>query len=125
MKFSGITLKNCFWSDEFDYEPVAQVIKRSVNKSALFNFELAQEIGRPMTLTGSWIPRAIVLEIETRRSVAGGVHRVVLDDGREFDVIFDRSSQSVIVEQIEGSRTNPQDTDKYSITLRLLIVGKY
>lgn len=125
MKFSGITLKNCFWSDEFDYEPVAQVLKRSANKFSLFNFELAQEAGRPMTLTGSWVPRTTVLEIETRRAVAGGVHKVELDDGREFDVIFDRSSQSVVAEQVEGSRTNPQDTDKYSITLHLLIVGKY
>lgn len=124
MIFSGITLENTYWSDEFDYEPVAQVVRRSENQQALFNFEAARPVGRSMTLTNAWVPRSVVIDIEARRAMAGGVHRVELDDGREFDVIFDRSEQSVVVEQIEGSRTQPAATDRYSLILRLLIINE-
>ncbi|WP_263080055.1 hypothetical protein [Endozoicomonas sp. Mp262] len=54
------------WVDEFDWNPVAQDIDRSLT-GALMVQEQAKLYGRPITLTGGdeagWVTRATILEL--------------------------------------------------------------
>ena len=124
MTLDQIELYNAYWSNEFEDEPVEQVQYRTVT-GALINFERAKLAGQQMTITGCWLDRATLLQLQSKRNSAGNVSSVVLEDGRSFDVIFDRSrSPSIESELIDGTKTNPADTDIYEITIHLQILSE-
>lgn len=123
MNLAGIEIYNLYWANEFEYEPVAQAQFRSVTGS-LINFEQAQEAGAKMTLTGAWVKRSVLKQIQSKRQLAGQEHTLTLEDGRAFKVIFDRSSSSLESELIEGTRTQPTDDDIYAITLHLQVIAE-
>ena len=122
MIFSGITIPNAYWANEFEDEGVAQVQRRSVS-GALLVFEQAQPAGRKMTITGAWVTRATLLAIQTKRLQVAQAHSLTLDDGRTFTVFFDRSQSSLDAQLIHGTPAAPELTDTYSITLKLQIIS--
>ena len=122
MTLDDIELYNAYWANEFDDEPVEQVQYRTVT-GALINFERAKLAGQQMTITGCWITRETLLQLQEKRSQANNTSSIKLDDNREFNVIFDRSrSPSIESELIDGTKTNPGDSDLYEITLHLQII---
>jgi len=123
MNLAGIEIYNLYWANEFEYEGVAQAQFRGVT-GALINFEQAQPTGAKMTLTGAWVKRSVLKQLQTKRHLAGQEHTLTLADGRTFTVIWDRTQQSLEAELIEGTRTQPTDDDIYAITLHLQIIAE-
>ena len=122
MKLAGIEISNMYWANEFDYEPVAQVQMRTVTGAPVV-FERSQKSGAPMTLTGGWAKRSIVKQLQDKRELAGQVFTLELGD-REFEVMFDRSQQSIIATQLDGGFVDPSDNDRYEITLNMLLLAE-
>lgn len=122
MNINGVELVNTYWSDEYDYEGVAQARLRS-QTGALHVFERAQPNGQPMTLTNAWVTHSVLAQLQALRKQAGLVMPVELDDGRTFSTIFNREDKSIDVVQVSGSRVEPQSDDLYQVTIKLLIVG--
>ena len=77
-----------------------------------------------MTLTGAWVKRSVLKQLQAKRHLAGQEHTLTLADGRTFTVIWDRTQQSLEAELIEGTRTQPTDDDIYAITLHLQIIAE-
>ena len=122
MKLAGIEISNMYWANEFDYEPVAQVQMRTVTGAPVI-FERSQKSGSPMTLTGGWAKRSIVKQLQDKRELAGQTHTLELGD-REFEVMFDRTQQSIIATQLDGGFVDPSDNDCYEITLNMLLLAE-
>lgn len=122
MKLAGIEISNMYWANEFDYEPVAQVQMRTVTGAPVI-FERNQKSGAPMRLTGGWAKRSIIKQLQEKRELAGQVFTLELGD-REFEVMFDRSQQSIIATQLDGGFVDPSDNDRYEITLNMLLLAE-
>jgi len=122
-KISNIQIDNAYWSDEFDYEGVAQVQKRSVT-GALLVFEQAQPTGQPLTLQGAWVTRQALLQLQTLRRQVSELVVVELEDGRKFNALFNRSEKSIESKLVRGAAALPSDDDLYEVTLRFLIVSQ-
>ncbi len=58
---------NVLWRDELEWEPVAQATERTLT-GALVTDESARTGGRPITLTGMWVTRAVIDKLETLRA---------------------------------------------------------
>lgn len=123
MIFDGVIIENMAWANEWDYEPVRQEVHRSVT-GALVVFERAEPAGEKMQLSGGWVTRAQLRDINAKRAAAAQNYELVLDDGRGFWVMFDRSQQSVVATPVDGPYTVPEDSDRYALVLNLLIVSK-
>lgn len=121
MQLDTLTL-NGYWSNEFDYEPVAQEQARSVT-GALVTWERAQPMGAPVTLADCWMPRADLLTLQSKRQAAASPMTLTLDDGRQFTVLFDRGQKSIEATPIDGPFTVPASTDRYNVTLHLLMTA--
>lgn len=122
-KISNIQIDNAYWSDEFDYEGVAQVQKRSVT-GALLVFEQAQPTGQPLTLQGAWVTRQALLQLQTLRRQVSELVVVELEDGRKFNALFNRSEKSIESKLVRGAAALPNDDDLYEVVLRFLIVSQ-
>lgn len=84
------------WVDEFSGHGVGQVITPTLT-GALLVEEVAQTKGRPITLASNgaaWVQRSVVEQLQTLAATPlpdGTTLPFVWDDGRTFDVVFDRS----------------------------------
>ncbi|WP_263322591.1 hypothetical protein [Endozoicomonas sp. Mp262] len=87
------------WVDEFDWNPVAQAIDRSLT-GALMVQEQAKLYGRPITLTGGdeagWVTRATVLELMALANMPDKKLPLIFSDGRTFSVCFRRNKENPI-----------------------------
>ncbi len=97
MTLDGIELPDdLLWVDEFDWNPVAQDIERSLT-GALMVQEQPKLHGRPITLTGGdeagWVTRGTVLELMSLVKNTNETMMLTLFDGREFSVVWDRASR--------------------------------
>ena len=121
MQLDTLTL-NGYWSNEFEYEPVAQEQARSVT-GALIAWERAQPMGAPVTLSDCWMTRADLQALQAKRQTAATSMTLTLDDARQFTVLFDRSQKSIDATPVDGPFTVPASTDRYNVTLHLLITA--
>jgi hypothetical protein len=112
------------WTDEFDWTPVKQTITEAVDGSLIVETGLLLA-GRPITLSGAidsaWIDRGTLKSLYAyAQSVSE--RTLTLLDGRSFTVIFRHGEKPVEAAQVV-SFTNPDDTDYYTLTVRLLQVS--
>ncbi|MEF0783260.1 hypothetical protein PX156_12995, partial [Pseudomonas aeruginosa] len=93
MRLDAVELGDQFeWVDEFTWDAVAQEQERSLT-GALLVQEGTKLHGRPITLRsggGVWTPLWVVRQLEVLRDQRLRVMPLVLPDGREFSVIFNR-----------------------------------
>ncbi|MDF3935466.1 hypothetical protein [Pseudomonas citronellolis] len=127
MKLDSIDLDDqLLWVDEFTWSSVAQEQERSVSGAFLVQ-EGLKRYGRPVTLQsagGSWTPLYVVRQLELLREQPGRVMTLVLPDGREFSVIFNRTDTAPPLEAEALFReTLPGDNADYLLTLRLITVA--
>lgn len=126
MKLDSVDLDDQFeWVDEFDWDPVAQVQERSLS-GALLVQEGVKLHGRPVTLQsngGVWTPLSVVRQLEVLRDQAGRVMPLVLPDGREFSVIFDRTQGSPLTAKQIHRTVRPGPDEPYDVNLRLITVA--
>ncbi|WP_416311170.1 hypothetical protein [Pseudomonas sp. W03] len=126
MMLDSVALDDQFeWVDEFDWDPVAQVQERSVTGVLLVQ-EGVKVHGRPITLQsndGVWTPLSVVRQLEILRDQPGRVMPLVLPDGREFSVIFDRTNGAPLSAKQVWRKVNPGPDDDYDVNLRLITVA--
>lgn len=127
----GITLPDDIqWVDEFVGHGVGQTIAPTLT-GALIVEENAQPEGRPMTLDsgdGSWVDRTTVEALEVLASTPlsdGETLALEWADGREFEVVFDRSRGRGFeaVERLRLAAGSHSSDHPYLLKLTLLIKG--
>lgn len=121
MTLDDITLDNMVWTNEFDEAQVAQELARSVTGNAILH-EQALHQGQAMRLTGAWVTRSTGQALRGKEAVAGVSWPLTLDDGRQFEVAFDRRNGAAVVLQPVGEMTEYTSTHPYALTLNLIIV---
>lgn len=126
MMLDSVQLDDQFeWVDEFDWDPVAQAQERSV-MGVLLVQEGVKVHGRPITLQsngGVWTPLSVVRQLEVLRDQPGRVMPLVLPDGREFSVIFDRTNGAPLAAKQVHRTVNPGPDESYDVNLRLITVA--
>lgn len=117
------------WVDEFTWLPTAAQVEVACN-GALIIEESAQLAGRPITLEGrlegsvgfAMPDRATILALRAMASVPQAAPlTLTLEDGRVFTVRF-RHADGAIEAQPLKHIVPAEDTDLYSLTLRLMQV---
>ncbi|OWP50271.1 hypothetical protein [Pseudomonas nitroreducens] len=126
MRLDSVELDDQFeWVDEFDWDPVAQVQERSLTGVLLV--QEGQKIhGRPITLQsndGVWTPLSVVRQLEVLRDQSGRVMPLLLPDGREYWVIFDRTNGAPLTAKQVFRTVNPGPDVDYDVNLRLITVA--
>lgn len=126
MMLDSIELDDQFeWADEFDWDPVAQEQERSLT-GALLVQEGVKLHGRPITLKSSggvWTPLSVVRQLEALRDQRLKVMPLVLPDGREFSVIFNRSSGAPLKASQVFRTANPSPDEDYDVEISLITVA--
>ena len=123
MLLGGIEITDNFvWSDEFSFNQLEQSQERSLTGGLII--QSGQKLyGRPITLGPSWLTRSIVDALYALEASANAM-ALVLADGREFTVVFDRSRGVALdakaVHDYVGAANDPDWN--YLVTLRLLTV---
>lgn len=111
------------WQDEFDYSPVAQNAERSLSGKLAIE-EATKIYGRPLTLVGgqnaAWVERSTVNSLYAL--LTKNNEMTLQMHGIEYQVIWRHSDTPIEAKPVVRVR-NPQDTHKYTITLRFTIVG--
>ncbi|MCY1300191.1 hypothetical protein D9M70_497500 [compost metagenome] len=113
------------WTDEFEWDAVAQEQQRSLT-GALLVQEGVRLHGRPITLRsngGAWFRLATVRALEVLRDQPGRVMPLTLPDGREFHVIFNRAAGAPVQATPVFRTVNPGPDWEYELTLRLITVA--
>ena len=111
------------WVNEFDWEPVAQEIDRTLTGGLMIQ-EQVKRYGRPVTLSGDnsgWVTRETLNQLITLSETANSTLSLTLPDNRALSVIFDRANSSITAQPLFYSAV-PALKDYYSITIRLLTV---
>lgn len=113
------------WVDEFTWDAVAQEQERSLGGQLLVQEGLKIH-GRPITLRsggGEWTPLSVVRQLEVLRDQRLRVMPLVLPDGREFNVIFNRVDGPSIEAESLFRNVLPTPEDDYLLTIRLITVA--
>ena len=113
------------WVDEFDWDAVAQEQDRSLAGTLIVQ-EGVKVHGRPITLASNgaaWFPLSLVRQLEILRDQPGRVMPLVLPDGREFHVIFNRSNGAALEAKPLWRQVNPGADALYELTIRLITVA--
>jgi len=111
---------NLTWEDEFDWNPVSQKMTYTLSGSLVVESGVKQA-GRPITLSGAWIKRSVLLAVQAKL-LAPQQMVLTLPDGRTFNVIFRYHDSLPLVTEPVFELVNPPDTHLYLITLKLMEV---
>ncbi len=126
MVLDGIELDDQFeWTDEFDWDAVTQEQERSIT-GALLVQEGTKLHGRPITLKangGVWTPLSVVRQLEALRDQRLKVMDLVLPDGREFTVIFNRAGGAPLKATQVFRTVNPAPDEIYDVEISLITVA--
>lgn len=113
------------WTDEFDWDAVAQEQERSLAGTLIVQ-EGVKNYGRPITLSSNgaaWFELSLVRQLEVLRDQPGRVMPLVLPDGREFSVIFNRTAGAALEAKPIWRQVNPGPDALYELTIRLITVA--
>jgi len=126
MMLDSVELDDQFeWTDEFDWDAIAQEQERSVSGALLIQ-EGVKLYGRPITLKsngGVWTKLSVVRSLEVLRDIPNKVMDLTMPDGRSFSVIFNRIDGAPLEATPLERRVAPSDDMLYEITLRLITVA--
>lgn len=112
------------WINEYDWSTVGQD-KRETLGGGLVIQEADITAGRPIILQGGdnvWVDKLDVDALYALYSVADKTYTLTLADARTFTVMFDRSSGDAFVAKPVWRKNVHEDTDKFTLTLRLMEV---
>lgn len=125
MRLATIELDDDFqWVNEFDHNPIQQSIEYSLT-GALLVQEGRMLQGRKIELRsngGVWTPLSVVRQLEALRDQPSQPMELVLADGRELSVIWDRVGPPLSAEPILRE-TYPDQDSMYDVSMRFLAVG--
>jgi len=113
------------WLDEFAYTGVQMSARYSLGGiQHIEHSAIADGAARPITLGGpdAWIERADLVILRSWAAVPGKTMTLTLHDGRSFSVMFRHWDAPVIEAESIKNVANPEDTDYYMATLKLVTV---
>lgn len=120
---NGITLPHLLWQDEFDYSPVGEDIKVSLEGTLIKQESYANE-GRPITLIGGsnfgFIQRSVLTQLQSLEHTSNTVMTLVLDDSRVFNVEFRHGQKGITASPV--TQGQPDNDTYYKVTIRLRVV---
>ena len=124
ISIDAITLPHhLIWTDEFDWAPVTQTASYTLSGALIVETGIKLK-GRPITLAGdansAWINRSTLLALSAKLSTVAAM-TLTLNDARTFNVTFRNSDKPLEAKQIIDFN-NPDNTDMYSLTVRLLVI---
>lgn len=111
------------WSDEFDWTPIQQ--SKAYTLTGALVIESGKMLaGRPITLTGgqdyAWANRATIKSLYALLDTDPTL-TLTLNDARAFSVKFAHDGQPIQAKQ-RIDFNNPDDSDYYTLTLKLITV---
>lgn len=112
------------WIDEYDWSPIGQDKKETLGGGLVIQ-ESAITAGRPITLQSGddvWVDKLDIDALYALYSVADKTYTLTLADLRTFTVMFDRSGDNAFVAKPVWRKNVQEDTDKFTLTLRLMEV---
>ena len=107
------------WSDEWDWAPVRQRVETTLT-GKLGIEEAVRPKGRPITLTGGWASRSQVEQLKSLEAQPG-IQMTLLIHGSTKQVVWRHRDKGVDAQPVRPV-TDPDPTDHYEITLRLMEV---
>lgn len=109
----SVEIPNSFeWTDEFNFTPVTQDIKRTLGGSLIVS-ESTLTKGMPITLESGpdvWMTRGDFKKVHAMASVAGKKYKLTMADGTEYDVIFARDNSNPVEGKLLQRQYAPEDT---------------
>ena len=124
MRLADIELDDDFqWVNEFDHNPIQQTVEYSLTGALLLQEGVKQQ-GRSIDLRsngGVWTPLSVVRQLEALRDQSSVPMELVLADGREFKVVWDRSAAPLAAEPLERE-TYPKPESLHFIEMRFITV---
>ena len=119
-----ITLPNALeWVNEFDWSSIEQATDRT-NGGALVVHERTLTKGRPIELVGGeqvWVNRSVIESLYAFLNTADKQMTLTMPDNSTHTVIFDRSQQPLVARPV-WRKNIQENTDKYTLTLRFLVI---
>lgn len=113
------------WLDEYEWLPVTSEGKRALDGSLIVEAS-ALPTGRPITLAGGedhgWITKATADALRAQLATPGRQWTLDLDDGRSFAVMARPGQAQPFEARMLLPRGNPNASDYYVPTLRLMQV---
>ena len=126
MQLDTLTLPDNFlWMNEYSWNPVSQSTNRSLT-GALIVSEAEKQYGQSIILgdgENSWMTLGELRPLHELSKVINKTMVLTLDDGRSFNVIFDRRDGVPLSVEPVFPLANPADEHLYAVTIRLLTVG--
>lgn len=118
----SITIPDSFeWTDEFEFTPVTQDVKRTLGGSLIVS-ESPLTKGMPITLQGGpdvWMTRGDFKALHAKASVPGKKYKLTMADGVIYDVIFARDNAKPIEGKLlRRQYAAPDSAYMANITLR-------
>lgn len=120
MTLDGIDITNLVWIDEFQFNQVEQEQTRGINGGLIVQGAV-KHYGRPITLSKSWLQRSVVEQL-VAKELGNPEMSLILDDGREFAVIFNRTRGPAVAATPVFDITNAPADWRYEVTLRLTTI---
>lgn len=120
MILDDIDLENMVWSNQFQWNALEQSTDRSLTGGLIVQ-QGKKLYGRPITLTNSWLKKSVLEALQSKEAEADLKMTLLLDDGTEHTVIFDRENTAISATQV-FDHSNPDDDWQYDSTIRLLTV---
>tara|TARA_R100001443_G_scaffold115738_1_gene134215 strand:- start:678 stop:1052 length:375 start_codon:yes stop_codon:yes gene_type:complete len=112
--------ENLYWSNEFDFQGVAQSKQRTVSGGVVVESVLLS-YGQSVTLTGAWARRDVVDLLRSMAADVSAKRVLTLNDGTTHAVVFDVEAGGVQAVAL-SPELNPTVETIYEITLHLLTV---
>lgn len=118
--------EDVYWQDEFNWTPVAQTVKRSLDGTLVIERISPITTGRPLTVFCDWVSWAVVKAVEEKKdAVVQEAMLLTLIDGRQFNVMFrHQDGPPMIVSPVleRPDYINQVYPDYYLLTLNLFEV---
>lgn len=126
MQLHDIELDDDFhWINEFEHNPIEQKQEHSLTGALLIQ-EGVKLYARRIELRsdgGVWTPLSVVRQLEALRDQPSFPMKLMLGDGREFYVIWDRTNGSPLSAEPLWRETYPATDSEYLVNLRLITVA--
>lgn len=122
MKLDALSLPdNLYWQDEQSHRFFAQSKERSVSGALILDYQ-ALQFGQPITLSGGWISRADLQQLQSLAATPAVKRQLTLNDGiTHHTVLFDLEKGGIEAKLVRPA-THPDDDTLYALTLHLITV---
>ncbi len=112
------------WRDEFDWTPVPQKVRKTLDGTLVVEMISPHSDGRPVTLFCPWLKRSVIAQLESLRDRETQTPlSLTLSDGRALTVLFRHSDGKPVVVKPVIERPEYLHHDIFDVTLKMFQYG--